>query len=65
MRAVVTLLHGAVDVPDDLLAHLSPLGWEHVNLSGDYVWGGQHGMSENTGGLRPLRTPQEACATAA
>jgi hypothetical protein len=22
-----------------LLAHLAPLGWEHVNLTGDYVWG--------------------------
>ncbi len=28
------------DVPDHLLANLSPLGWEHVNLTGDYVWGG-------------------------
>jgi DNA invertase Pin-like site-specific DNA recombinase len=64
-RAVVTLRQAAVDVPDELLAHLSPLGWEHVNLTGDYVWGGQHSMSENTGGLRALRTPQEALATAA
>jgi hypothetical protein len=47
------------------LAHLSPLGWEHVNLTGDYVWGGHHSLSENTGGLRPLRTPHEALATAA
>ena len=60
-----TLRQAAVDVPDELLAHLSPLGWEHVNLTGDYVWGGQHSMSENTGGLRALRTPQEALATAA
>ena len=64
-RAVVALRQAAVDVPDELLAHLSPLGWEHVNLTGDYVWGGQHSMSENTGGLRALRTPQEALATAA
>ena len=64
-RAVVTLRQAAVDVPDELLAHLSPLGWEHVNLTGDYIWGGQHSMSENTGGLRALRTPQEALATAA
>jgi hypothetical protein len=21
-----------------MLAHLSPLDWEHVNLTGDYVW---------------------------
>ncbi len=26
----------AVDV--DLLRHLSPLGWEHINLTGDYTW---------------------------
>ena len=64
-RAVVTLRQAAVEVPDEMLAHLSPLGWEHVNLTGDYVWGDQHSMSENTGGLRPLRTPQEALATAA
>jgi Tn3 transposase DDE domain len=63
--AVVNLRQAGVDVPDELLAHLSPLGWEHVNLTGDYVWGGQHSMSENTGELRPLRTPQEAFATAA
>jgi hypothetical protein len=25
-------------IPDELLAHLSPLGWEHINLTGDYVW---------------------------
>jgi hypothetical protein len=21
-----------------LLRYLSPLGWEHINLTGDYVW---------------------------
>ena len=25
-------------VPDDHLTYLSPLGWEHINLTGDYVW---------------------------
>ena len=24
-------------VPDDLLAHVAPLGWEHISLAGDYV----------------------------
>jgi hypothetical protein len=42
-------------VPDDLLAHLSPLGWEHVNLTGDYIWGAEISITENTNGLRPLR----------
>jgi hypothetical protein len=40
---------------DHWLAHLSPLGWEHVNLTGDYVWESQQTVSENTGGLKPLR----------
>ena len=42
-------------VPDDLLAHLSPLGWEHVNLTGDYIWGADSGVTENIDGMRPLR----------
>ena len=28
--------HGSSD--DNLLEDLSPLGWEHINLTGDYVW---------------------------
>jgi hypothetical protein len=42
-----------------LLAHLSPLGWEHVNLTGDYVWATEQDMSETIDGLRPLRVPSE------
>ena len=26
------------DVPEELLPHLSPLGWEHIALTGDYSW---------------------------
>lgn len=25
-------------VPPELLQHLSPLGWQHINLTGDYLW---------------------------
>jgi Domain of unknown function (DUF4158)/Tn3 transposase DDE domain len=53
------------DVPDHLLAHLSPLGWEHVNLTGDYVWGARAKMSENLNGLRPLRAAPELMRKAA
>ena len=53
------------DVPNHLLAHLSPLGWEHVNLTGDYVWGAQSSVAENTDGLRALRSPPEAYPRAA
>jgi len=27
-------------------AHLSPLGWEHVNLTGGYIWDAAGEMSE-------------------
>jgi hypothetical protein len=33
-RAVATLRQ-TENVPEHLLAHLSPLGWEHINLTGD------------------------------
>lgn len=26
------------DIPDEFLTYLSPLGWDHINLTGDYVW---------------------------
>ena len=25
-------------VPDQLLAHTTPLSWEHIGLSGDFLW---------------------------
>ena len=40
------------------LAHLSPFGWEHVNLTGDYIWATEQ-ASENIDGLRPLRPAPE------
>jgi hypothetical protein len=50
----VAALREVEDVPDQLLAHLSPLGWEHVNLTDDYVWPAVEEMTGNA--LRPLRT---------
>jgi hypothetical protein len=35
------------------LAHLSPIGWEHVNLTGDYIW--QVAGRFRKGSFRPLR----------
>jgi Tn3 transposase DDE domain len=57
-RAVATLRE-VEDVPDQLLTYLSPLGWEHVDVTGDHVWSNQHGVSECTVGLRPLRPTPE------
>lgn len=50
-RAVRQLRAQGVTVPDDLLAHVAPLGWEHIGLTGDYVW-----VEANPGvPFRPLR----------
>jgi hypothetical protein len=37
-RAVEALKDRGFIVDDSLLQHLSPLGWEHINLTRDYVW---------------------------
>src|SRR6202000_3367018 len=42
-RAVRHLRTQGVTVPDDLLAHVAPLGWEHIGLTGDYVWAASAG----------------------
>jgi hypothetical protein len=59
------VLRQTEDVPDKLLTHLSPLGWEHVNLTGDYVWDIPHHSPEETDGLRPLRARPEIYSRAA
>jgi len=36
-----------------LQTHLAPLGWQHLNLTGDYLWGADAGLGLD--GFRPLR----------
>jgi TnpA family transposase len=50
-RAVQHLRAQHVTVPDDLLAHVAPLGWEHIALAGDYIWTNAQPLM----GFRPLR----------
>jgi len=52
-------------VPYRLLAHLSPLCWKHINLTGDYAWNTALAMPENPDRLRPLRDLTDAYARAA
>ena len=52
-RAVQALADGGQAVAEALLRHLSPLGWEHINLTGDYVW--RQNKRAETGAFRPLR----------
>ena len=41
-----------------LFQHVSPLGWEHVNLTGDYTWHTNKRVAQ--GGFRPLRTAKRS-----
>ena len=41
-------------IPDALLAHLAPVGWQHINLTGDYLWDSDIGLAPD--GFRPLRS---------
>ncbi len=65
LEHAIATLRQTEDVPDALLAHLSPLGWEHINLTGDYIWGGRQSVSENHNGMRPLRAAPELMRKAA
>ena len=55
LNRAIAALRAVEPVPDELLAHLSPLGWEHVNLTGDYVWSEANEVTENRDGYWPLR----------
>ncbi len=57
-RAVAALRERGRPVDDALLQYLSPLGWEHVNLTGDYVW--RRNVRVGAGKFRPLRPLAEA-----
>ena len=52
-KAVDYLKQQGLDIPEEHLQHLSPLGWEHINLTGDYVWNLKQATSFDR--LRPLR----------
>ncbi len=52
-RAISALKANGHDFDHTLIQHLSPLGWEHINLTGDYVWNSSKELKK--GFFRPLR----------
>jgi TnpA family transposase len=52
-RAVSAIRQSTPEFDESLLRHLSPLGWEHINLTGDYVW--RTSARNAAGKFRPLR----------
>ncbi|MBG6060060.1 TnpA family transposase [Cryobacterium sp. MP_M5] len=52
-RAIQALQSADAGVDPELIQHLSPLGWEHINLTGNYTWRNP----TKPGRYRPLRSP--------
>ena len=47
-------------IPDALLAHVAPSGWQHINLTGEYLWGADGSLGPDE--FRPLRNLASGCA---
>src|SRR5260221_7535929 len=56
-RAAASLAEQKAEIQPELLAHLSPLGWEHIGLTGDYTW--HENKRVALGRFRPLRVPSK------
>ena len=54
-RAIRHMRARGEKIPDELLPYLAPLGWQHINLTGDYIWTERHQLDSE--GFRPLTAP--------
>jgi hypothetical protein len=54
-RAAENLRGRGDTVPEELLAHVSPMGWTDVGLTGDYLWERTDDIAP--GSYRPLNDP--------
>jgi Tn3 transposase DDE domain len=59
-RAVGDLRRHGVSIDDQHLRRLSPFGWDHINLTGDYVWSDNPPFDVD--GMRPLNSEAEHLA---
>ena len=57
-RAIQAPRDTGQDIDEKPLPHLPPLGWEHINLTGDYIW--QQNKLLEQGKFRPLRMLDKA-----
>jgi TnpA family transposase len=48
--AFAELNREGVATPPDVIKHITPLGWQHISLTGDYIWTPTKNLD-----LRPLR----------
>ena len=52
-RAVAYVRSQEVELSDAALSHLAPVRWDHIALTGDYLWSDVEAPREQ---FRPLRT---------
>lgn len=56
-QAVEELKKRGEAIPEEYLPHITPLGWEHINLIGQYSF--THQSARSLDNLRPLRLPEQ------
>jgi hypothetical protein len=53
LDCAIQVLHDEqITVPEEYLSHISPLGWEHITITGTYYW---KGVDRPWGRFQPLR----------
>jgi TnpA family transposase len=62
-RALDALRQQSGVVPEALLVHLAPVGWQHINLTGDYLWDADVDVAQD--GFRQLRADTQPLAEVA
>jgi hypothetical protein len=55
-RAIATLNSADTPPSPELLRYVSPLSWEHINLTGNYTW---PRATHKPGTYRPLRRSRD------
>jgi hypothetical protein len=60
-RAIRHLRARGEKIPNELMPHLAPLGWQHINLTGDYIW--TEPSRPDGEGFRPLTAPSGSTHT--
>ena len=60
-RAIRHLRAGGEKIPSELMPYLAPLGWQHINLTGDYIWTEPSRLEGE--GFRPLTASSNSTHT--
>jgi hypothetical protein len=57
-RAIRHMRARGEKIPNELLPYLAPLGWQHINLTGDYIW--TESLRLDGEGFWPLTAPSNS-----